>query len=668
MRRGRPAGSTRRWSGAVTRVLSGGAALAAAVAIVGVAPAAGQAAAGDLDLTFSGDGKQTTDFGIGSTTAAAMVRQPDGKIVAVGTDLGHGPYRFALARYNPDGSLDKTFSGNGKQMTHFGPVGDRFARAHGVALQEDGKIVVVGIADFSDFAIARYNPDGSLDRTFSSDGRQRTDFGTGQNSANGVAIQADGKIVVVGTAVFGDFAIARYNANGSLDTSFSGDGKQTTSVGLGNAGASAMALRPDGKIVAVGEAYVGPNVGFALARYNPNGSLDTGFSGDGKQTTSFGGGDEEAHAVALQADGKIVTVGRVGSLGVLEGDFAIARHQPDGSLDPSFSGNGKRTTDFGGLDDANAAVVQGNGKIVAAGQGGDAEDFALARYNADGSLDKSFSGDGKQTTDFLNRDGANALALQPNGKIVAVGRVGFTDGDFGIARFNPNGSLDPSFSGDGKATTSFSRGEFTFDQAKAVALQANGKIVVVGEGQGAFALARYNPGGSLDKTFSGDGKQTTDFAGFDTANGVAIQRDGGIVVVGGGGGGFSGQRFALARYTSGGSLDPSFSGDGKQLINLGPAHSATGVALQANGKIVAVGSAAGVDGTFDFALVRDNPDGSLDASFSGDGKQTTDVGDVGDNDEATGVAIQRDRRIVAAGFARGANGSRDFALARYSGG
>jgi uncharacterized delta-60 repeat protein len=149
---------------------------------------------------------------------------------------------------------------------------------------------------------------------------------------------------------------------------------------------------------------------------------------------------------------------------------------------------------------------------------------------------------------------------------------------------------------------------------------------------------------------------------------VAIQRDGGIVVVGGGGGGFSGQRFALARYTSGGSLDPSFSGDGKQLINLGPAHSATGVALQANGKIVAVGSAAGVDGTFDFALVRDNPDGSLDASFSGDGKQTTDVGDVGDNDEATGVAIQRDRRIVAAGFARGANGSRDFALARYSGG
>jgi len=842
MRRGWPdGGSTRRWSGAVTRVLSGGAALAAAVAIVGVAPAAAQAAPGDLDVTFSGDGKQTTDFGIGSTTAAAMARQPDGKLVAVGIDRGHGPYRFAVARYNPDGSLDTTFSGNGKQMTHFGPVGDRFAQAHGVALQDDGKIVVVGsagFAGFSDFALARYNPDGSLDTTFSGDGRQRTNFGgTGGNSANGVALQDDGKIVVVGTAGFAiarynpngsldpsfsgdgkqttgffgtsgaatavaiqengkivsvgtaldngptfdydfalarynpdgsldmsfsgdgkqttefrtglgdvaaksvalqgdgkivavgggvefnqEFALARYNTNGSLDTSFSGDGKQTTSLGVGNAGASAMALRPDGKIVAVGEAFVEPNVGFALARYNPdgsldtsfsgdgkqttsfgggddsavgvalrgdgriiaagsaggtvgekfalarynpNGSLDTGFSGDGKQTTSFGGGDEEAHAVALQDDGKIVTVGRVGSGGVIEGDFAIARHNPDGSLDTSFSGDGKRTTDFGGLDDANAAVVQGNGKIVAAGQGGDAEDFALARYNADGSLDTSFSGDGKQTTDFLNRDGANAVALQPNGKIVAVGRVGFTDGDFGVARFNPNGSLDTSFSGDGKATTSFSRGEFTFDQAKAVALQANGKIVVVGEGQGAFALARYNPGGSLDKTFSGDGKQTTDFAGFDTANGVAIQRDGGIVVVGGGGGGFSGQRFALARYTSGGSLDPSFSGDGKQLINLGPAHSATGVALQANGKIVAVGSAAGVDGTFDFALVRDNPDGLLDASFSGDGKQTTDVGD---NDEATGVAIQRDRRIVAAGFARGANGSRDFALARYSGG
>src|SRR6476661_11150302 len=161
MRRGRPeAGSTRRWSGMSRRTLRRGAVLAAAVAVLVVAPAGAEAAPGDLDLTFSGDGKQTTDFGIGSTTAAAMVRQPDGRIVAVGTDLGHGPYRFALARYNPDGSLDMTFSVNGKQLTHFGPVGDRFARAHGVALQDDGKIVVVGVAGFSDFAIARYNPDG----------------------------------------------------------------------------------------------------------------------------------------------------------------------------------------------------------------------------------------------------------------------------------------------------------------------------------------------------------------------------------------------------------------------------------------------------------------------------------------------------------------------------
>src|SRR4029079_15216061 len=125
--------------------------------------------------------------------------------------------------------------------------------------------------------------------------------------------------------------------------------------------------------------------------------------------------------------------------------------------------------DVGCRDDANAVVVQGNGKLVAVGGGGVDEDFALARYNADGSLDNSFSGDGKQTTDFLNRDGANAVALQPNGKIVAVGRVGVTDGDFGVARFNPNGSLDTSFSGDGKETTRFSRRELTRDTGEAPA-------------------------------------------------------------------------------------------------------------------------------------------------------------------------------------------------------
>ena len=219
-----------------------------------------------------------------------------------------------------------------------------------------------------------------------------------------MALQADGKIVVVGAAA-GDFAVARYNSNGSLDTSFSGDGKQTTDLGgvVTGDGANGVAIQANGKIVAVGVAgatsHASPN-DFGLVRYNPNGSLDTTFSGDGKQRTDFGFESDEARGVAIQGDGKIVAVG--GEAVEEFGDFALARYNPNGSLDTSFSGDGKQTTDFGGFDNANAVALDSDGRIVAAGSAsvGTDRDFALARYNANGSLDTSFSGDGKQTTDF----------------------------------------------------------------------------------------------------------------------------------------------------------------------------------------------------------------------------------------------------------------------------
>jgi uncharacterized delta-60 repeat protein len=677
------------------------AAVLVAVMVVGAVFSAGaQAAPGDLDLTFSGDGKQTTDFGLGASRAQATVRQPDGKIVAVGatddgdfalarynpngtldtsfsgdgrqiTDLGSsldqanavalqtdgkivvvgGNFNdFALARYNPNGSLDTSFSGDGRQTTDFGAFGDE---ATGVALQTDGKIVAVGATGggpSADFALARYNPNGSLDTSFSGDGRQTTDFG-GFDQANGVALQTNGKIVTVGHVALDDFAVARYNPNGSLDTSFSGDGRQTTDVGgMGfDDQATGVALQTNGRIVAVGPAFLpGGNINdFALARYNPNGSLDTSFSGDGRQTTDFGGSDDRAAGVALQGDGKIVAVGRVGDFGAR--DFALARYNVNGSLDPSFSGDGRQTTDFGGPDDLAAGVaVQTNGKIVAVGVRGafGDSDFALARYNPNGSLDPNFSGDGRQTTDFAGPDAANGVALQTNGKIVAVGGAG---GDFALARYNPNGSLDTSFSGDGRQTTDFGGMGFG-ETARAVALQANGKIVAVGVigddfvSASDFALARYNPNGSLDTSFSGDGRQTINFGGdFDQANGVAIQGDGRIVAVGVGG---DAGDFALARYNPNGSPDTSFSGDGKQTTDFGgPGDAANGVALTAHGKIVAVG-ATGPD--YDFALARYNPNGSLDPSFSGDGRQTTDFfGGLGD--VATGVALQANGKIVAVG-------------------
>jgi uncharacterized delta-60 repeat protein len=417
--------------------------------------AGAQAASGDLDPTFSGDGKLTTGFRAGGDSgndvANGIAVQDDGKIVVVG---GSGTRAtgsdFTLARYNPDGTLDKSFSGDGRQRTGFGIYGP-ICVATAVAIQDDGKIVVVGFThqtsyDYA-FAIARYNPDGTLDTSFSGDGRQRTYF-FGTDHATGVAIQGDGKIVVVGDAYnlttdVADFAIARYNPNGTLDTSFSGDGRQTTAFG-GYAGASAVALQGEGRIVAAGVDQEPPNYDFALARYNPNGTLDTSFSGDGTQTTSFGGGRDIAHGVAIQDDGKIVAAGQGGN-----SDFALARYNPDGSLDPSFSGDGRQTTGFGfgPHDAANGIAIQGDGRIVAAGHASvpvakhgsraASSDFALARYSPNGTLDKSFSGNGREITGFGRYSVASAVALQVDGNIVAAGKGRGTDGtsDFALARY-----------------------------------------------------------------------------------------------------------------------------------------------------------------------------------------------------------------------------------------
>ncbi|MBI3300769.1 MAG: hypothetical protein HYZ72_01625 [Deltaproteobacteria bacterium] len=310
-----------------------------------------------------------------------------------------------------------------------------------MAIQSNGKIVVVGSSDAlgtSDFALARYNADGSLDATFGVNGLQITNFGN-LEVANAVAIQSDGKIVVAGwTNVFGtfDFALARYNADGSLDATFDGDGKKITSFG-GDDRANAVAIqKSDGRIVVAGWTNVFGTFDFALARYNANGSLDVTFDGDGKKISGFGG-DDRANAVAIQkSDGRIVVAGWTNVFGTA--DFALARYNVDGSLDATFDVNGEKITGFGGDERANAVVVQSNGKIVAAGWTDvlGTFDFALARYNADGSLDATFDGDGKKITSFGSDDRARAMAIQSNGRIVVAGWTNvFGTFDFALARF-----------------------------------------------------------------------------------------------------------------------------------------------------------------------------------------------------------------------------------------
>ena len=405
------------------------------------------------------------------------------------------------------GHLDPSFGVGGKVTTTFGS--SQSVAANGMAVQSDGKIVVAGYTNTAvslDFALARYNEDGSLDTSFDGDGKVTTDFGK-SSVAHSMALQADGKIVVAGY-VFGggqtDFALARYNSDGSLDTSFDGDGKLTTDFGTSFDVSSSLALQADGKIVVVG--YRGGDnqtnfVTFALARYNDNGVLDTSFGVDGKLTTDIEG---YAQSVALQADGKIIVTGTKN-----QGNTVLARYNENGSLDTSFDGDGTVTTVFGTpFDYAQSVVLQADGKIVVAGQtrniDGDGNvsnsDFALARYNSDGTLDTSFDGDGTVTTDFGGHDNASSVALQADGKIVVAGNTGRgSNADFSLARYNSDGSLDTSFHLDGKLTTNFGTPSDFSDYAAGVAVQADGKIVVAGhidQGNGnyAFALARYSDG------------------------------------------------------------------------------------------------------------------------------------------------------------------------------
>ena len=398
---------------------------------------------------------------------------------------------------------------------------------------------------------------GSLDTDFGSNGIVTTAIGTSHDEAKAVAIQSDGKIVVAGSSDNGsneDFALVRYKKDGSLDTTFGTGGKVTTAIGSGDDSAEAVAIQTDGKIVAAGYYYnSSPNKDFALVRYTTDGSLDTTFGSGGIVTTTIGSGDDSAEAIAIQSDGKIIATGSSDN-GTNE-DFALVRYTTTGSLDSTFGTGGKVTTDFGDIDSAYGVAIQTDGKIVAAGYSGPifSYDFALVRYTTTGSLDTGFDTDGKVTTAIGSGiDWAYGIAIQTDGKIVAAGYA-FVGGnpDFALVRYNTSGSLDTSLDTDGMATTAIGSG---YDVSYALAIQTNGKIVAAGCSYNGsnddFALVRYTTDGSLDTGFDTDGKVTTAVgSGSDPAEALAmaIQSDGKIVLAGYYNNG-SNKDFALARY------------------------------------------------------------------------------------------------------------------------
>lgn len=383
------------------------------------------AAPGDLDTTFFQTGKRTVPFPQGSSEGNAIVVQPDGKIVIAGRVSGT-PNGFALVRLVANGNLDPDFGLDGKVTT------PQTGSVNALALQPDGKLVAVGSGS-GGFVLIRYIEDGTLDSSFGVGGKVITPIGESGGLAQSVAIQPDGKIVVSGTVIapfaVRHFAIARYNTDGSLDSTFDGDGRLTTPVGINDVMKVSVAIQSDGKIVAAGSTFsISTNV-FAVNRYNSDGQLDVTFDGDGMVTTSFTGAISEARAVTFQPDGKIIVSGNV------QGRFGIVRYNENGSLDTTFDGDGRVVTLFSTTRAAVAesVAVQADGKIIAAGFW--ADDFAIARYNPDGSPDLTFDTDGRKPIDIAGDDRGMAMALYPGDRYVLAGRAGTASSPvFAVAR------------------------------------------------------------------------------------------------------------------------------------------------------------------------------------------------------------------------------------------
>jgi uncharacterized delta-60 repeat protein len=401
------------------------------------------------------------------------------------------------------GSLDRSFGDRGKVSTPFkhwrghsnSPHSFLVPRAYSVLIDPRNRVVAVGTAG-QRFELARYKPNGNLDRTFSGNGKVTTQVSTvhreARSEAYAGAIDSHGRIVAVGVAfmkLYAErFALARYKPNGHLDDSFGDHGEVRTLIGskYGGLEARAVAIDSRGRIVVAG-VQGGPGEYFALARYKPNGKLDRSFGENGTLRTSFTDYDG-AESIAIDAKGRIVAGG------FAKRDLGLARYEPDGRLDSSFGDDGEVRTNFPGLASADSIAIDSQDRIVAvvhSREPGNAPRFTIVRYSEDGSLDDSFGNGGEVTTDFGDSSMAQDVAIDPRGRIVVAGHAASPGHrKFALARYLPDGDLDPAFSHNGKAITKFGNGK-PAQGANGVALDSRDRIVAAGYAGEQFALARY---------------------------------------------------------------------------------------------------------------------------------------------------------------------------------
>ncbi len=642
-----------------------------------------------LDPTFTNQGLAMPTFpGVASLDIVgegrSSVVQADGKILVAGTSGdGSGDQDVVVVRFNASGTLDTSF---GTQGTAVSKRAASYDVGTSIALQSDGKIVVVGHTTAGidrDFYIARFTSSGAIDNSFGTQGVVITDFAGGDDEAYAVVVDANDRIIVGGTATpftARKAALACYLTDGELDPTFGDQGLLTAPVGGGNEEGRALTLQPDGKIIFAGYARLSNSDQFSVFRFDTDGLLDTSF---GSESTGIvvakaisTSSESRAYAVAMTPDQKIVVAGSVLVSGSNR-NFALMRFESDGYLDPAFSADGIVTTAIAGTaeDIARAVTVQSDGKIVAAGRAvGDLARFALARFNTAGALDSTFGVAGQQIVEVPNVDvDTTALAVDGDGRLIAVATRYESSGgvDFGMLRCSAAGVVDGTFGTSGQVTQDLAL-VAPFAQARAVAVQGDGKILVSGfVNRGAtsldFVLLRYLSTGTLDTSFGTQGYVTTAVGSeTDFVSSMLVQPDGKIVLAG-----YTtnaGKRLpALVRYLNTGALDSSF-GTGGIVTTVTTSDSAEiyDIALQSDGKIVAAGSSLGATYN-DVVVFRYTTAGALDTTFgSGTGRTVTSVSTF--DDVATSIAIDSSNRAVLGGISYGNADatSASFALLRYT--
>jgi uncharacterized delta-60 repeat protein len=395
-------------------------------------------ASGQDDHSFSGDGYEVTDLPLSTDERAeAVAIDSQGRVVVAGyATLMITGRVMMVARYTSSGALDTTFGQGGVALADF--TSSTSEQANGLAIDSNGRIVVAGSANVggtsTQFALARFTTSGSLDTTFTSNGKVLTDFASSTSEAAADVVISGTKIVVAGAAVLSttQFALARYNSDGSLDSSFSGDGKALGEFVGAAAGAWDLAIDSLGRVVAAGYAMFNANDRrFAIARYSSSGALDSGYSGDGLLIINFTSSSQElATSVAVDSSNRVIAGGYAGPFAGTGFQFAEVRTTANGALDSTFSGDGKDLIDVDTLSEhSNGMALTSSGKIILAGQSFDGSDthICVVRSNSNGTLDTTFGTGGVADTVDLNfsPEVANNVTIDGSGRVVIAGHANF---------------------------------------------------------------------------------------------------------------------------------------------------------------------------------------------------------------------------------------------------